>query len=53
MFFFKVIFLCNAYTSNDKVLACCVLERIAAVFQCNQTIQNREMTAAGKTFLLT
>ena len=28
MLFFKVMFLCNASTSNDKVLACCVLERI-------------------------
>ena len=32
MLFFKVMFLCNAYASNDKVLACCVLERIGAVF---------------------
>ena len=23
--FFKVMFLCNAYASNDKVLACCVV----------------------------
>ena len=33
MLFFKVIFfVCNAHASNDKVLACCVLERILAVF---------------------
>ena len=29
---FLVIFLCTLYVSNDKVLACCVLERIAVVF---------------------
>ena len=28
MLFFKVMCLCNAYASNDKVLACRVLERI-------------------------
>ena len=32
MLFFKVMLLCNAYASIDKVLACYVLERIASVF---------------------
>ena len=32
MLFFKVMFLCNVYASNDKVLVYCVLERIAAAF---------------------